>query len=376
MTAPDDACPPTTTRRWPPSLSAAMRKVSARLAASPFDAALSLFILSLGVWAAVPLWQWLIVDAVWSGDAAQCRASHGACWAFIGEKWRFILFGLYPAEEQWRAALAMLILAALPIISAHAMTTQRTGLLRWRGRGLAGAWTGGLALVAALMAGGVAGLAPVPSSSWGGLPLTMILSVVGLVAAFPLGVGLALCRTSGWPTLRWLAIGYIELIRGVPLISVLFMASVMLPLFLPPGLEIDKLLRAQIGIILFAAAYIAEAVRGGLQALAKGQAEAATALGLSYWQRMRLVILPQALGLVIPPLVNTGIGFFKDTSLVIVIGLMDALAAAKASLADPLWRGFYREAYLFVGLVYFVCCFALSRYSRHLETIINQRRRA
>lgn len=225
------------------------------------------------------------------------------------------------------------------------------------------------------MFGGVFGLDYVDTNRWGGLPLTLTLSVVGLALAFPLGVLLALGRTSNLPVVKALSVVYIEAIRGVPLISILFMASVMFPLFLPQGMTIDKVLRAQIGLILFAAAYLAEVVRGGLQAIPKGQYEAAEALGLSYWQRTRLIILPQAMALVIPPLVNTFIGFFKDTSLVIIIGLLDLLSTAKAALTDPAWRGFYKEAYLFIGLIYFAFCYALSRYSMYLEREFNKSRK-
>ena len=225
-----------------------------------------------------------------------------------------------------------------------------------------------------LMAGGVFGLEPVENRLWGGLPLTLILAVAGLTAAFPLAVLLALGRRSDLPLIRALCVAYIELIRGVPLVSLLFMAAVMLPLFLPAGVTIDKLLRAQIAFILFAAAYLAEVVRGGLQAIPRGQYEAADALGLTYWQKMRWIILPQALTITIPPLVSTFISFLKDTSLVIVIGLFDLLGTARAAIADPNWHGFYRESYLFVALIYWGLCFFLSRYSQWLERHLSRGR--
>ena len=217
------------------------------------------------------------------------------------------------------------------------------------------------------MWGGVLGLDYVENRLWGGLPLTLILSVVGLVAAFPAAVLLALGRRSELPLVRWLSIAYIELIRGVPLVSLLFMAAVMLPIMLPAGMTVDKLLRAQIAFILFAAAYLAEVVRGGLQAIPRGQYEAADALGLGYWQKMGRIILPQALAVAIPPIVNTVIAFFKDTSLVIVIGLLDLLSTAKSAISDPAWHGFYRESYLFIAVIYWGFCFGLSRYSQWLE---------
>jgi general L-amino acid transport system permease protein len=217
------------------------------------------------------------------------------------------------------------------------------------------------------MWGGVFGLSHVENERWGGLILTLLLSTFGIGLAFPLAILLALGRRSTMPLIRVLSTGYIEIVRGVPLISVLFMASVMLPLFLPGGFAIDKLLRAQLAMILFAAAYLAEVVRGGLQALPRGQEEAAQALGLSYWQRHRFVILPQALRIAIPPMVNTFIGFFKDTSLVVIIGLFDLLTTIKVSLNEPAWTGFGVEAYFFAALVYFIFCYPMSRYSQALE---------
>jgi general L-amino acid transport system permease protein len=217
------------------------------------------------------------------------------------------------------------------------------------------------------MWGGVFGLPYVESGRWGGLILTLLLATFGIALAFPLSIVLALGRRSDLPVIRALCVGYIELIRGVPLISVLFMASVMLPLFLPSGVTMDKLLRAQIALILFGAAYFAEVVRGGLQAIPKTQYEMADALGLTYWKKTVYVVLPQALRIAVPPLVNTCIGFFKDTSLVLIIGLFDLLTTIKVSLTDPRWPGFGVEAYLFAAAVYFVFCFAMSLYSRRLE---------
>jgi general L-amino acid transport system permease protein len=210
---------------------------------------------------------------------------------------------------------------------------------------------------------------------WGGLPITLILSTFGLAFAFPLAILVALGRRSSLPAVKIICVLYVELIRGVPLISLLFMASVVFPLFLPEGLNIDKLLRAQVAVILFTGAYLAEVVRGGLQALPRGQYEAAEALGLSYWQKTGLIILPQALRLVIPPLVNTFIGFFKDTSLVLIIGIYDLTNAAKTAIIEPAWVGFGPEIYLFVGLIYLIFCFAMSKYSQGLEADLGRHRR-
>jgi len=307
-----------------------------------------------------PLVEWAFVDAVWSApDSRPCRAEGaGACWALIAEKHRFILFGTYPYEQHWRPGLGILVLLALYVVSA---------MRRFWRPALALAWLGGLALIGWLMWGGFAGLPYVENERWGGLMLTLLLATFGIAFAFPISILLALGRRSRLPVVRALSVLWIELVRGVPLISLLFMASVMLPLFLPEGVSIDKLLRALIAMIVFAAAYLAEVVRGGLQAVPHGQAEAADALGLPYWRKTLFVILPQALRIAIPPLVNTFIAFFKDTSLVVIIGLFDLLTSIKVALTEPAWSGFGVEAYLFASLVYFAFCFAMSRYSQNLE---------
>ncbi len=314
------------------------------------------------LWRLVPPFvDWAFLHAIWQApDSKVCRAAagSGACWAFVAEKHRFILFGTYPYGEHWRPAAACVVLVALWIVSA----LRR--FWTWR---LVPIWAVGLTAVGVLMWGGVPGLPYVENERWGGLILTLLLTTFGLAIAFPLSILLALGRRSGMPVIQGLCVGFIELIRGVPLISLLFMASVMLPLFLPEGVTIDKLLRAQIAMILFAAAYLAEVVRGGLQAIPQGQYEAADALGLSYWRKTLLVVLPQALRISIPPTVNTFIGFFKDTSLVLIIGLFDLLSTIKISLTEPAWNGFGLEAYLFAALVYFAFCFAMSRYSQNLE---------
>ncbi|MBI3197761.1 MAG: amino acid ABC transporter permease [Rhodospirillales bacterium] len=218
----------------------------------------------------------------------------------------------------------------------------------------------------------IAPLSYVETSLWGGIPVTIILATYGLAFAFPYGVLLALGRRSNLPLIKGLCVGFIELIRGVPLISLLIMASVMLPLFLPSGTTIDKFLRAQVAVVLFAGAYIAEVIRGGLQSLPKGQFEAADAMGLSYPQKTLLIVLPQALRVVIPPLINTFIGFFKDTSLVLIIGIFDFLNTANQALVDPNWAGFPGEVYLFAAFVYFIFCFSMSRYSKYLEVELNK----
>ena len=331
-----------------------------RLFNTPLNAVISTLLLALLLLAGVRFVEWALVHAVWTGTPADCRAvAEGACWAFVHEKYRLILFGRYPYAEHWRPLVAMGVLVALLLAST------RNRLWNWR---LGVLWLLGLLTVGVLMWGGVLGLSFVPTPRWGGLPLTLMLAVFGIFGAMPLALLLALGRRSTMPMIRALCVAYIELIRGVPLISVLFMASVMFPLFLPQGVEVNQLLRAQIGFLMFTAAYLAEVIRGGLQAIPRGQDEAANALGLSYWRKQRLVILPQALGQVIAPMVNVFIGAFKDTSLVVIVGLLDLLLAMRTALGDAPWRPYFIEAYLFIGFIYFVCCFAMSRYSQRFET--------
>jgi general L-amino acid transport system permease protein len=339
------------------------RWLRANLFSSITSSIVTLVLLALLAKALVSFVRWGIVDAVWSApanDSSACRAARGlgACWAVIPEKYRFILFGTYPFDQQWRPALAVLIFIGLFYLSTRPS---------WWGRSLFYLWSAALVAIGVLMWGGILGLPFVTQERWGGLPVTLILATFGLALGFPLGILVALGRRSKLPAIRSLCVLYVELIRGVPLISLLFMASVMFPLFMPDGFNIDKLLRAQIAIVLFAGAYLAEVVRGGLQAVPRGQAEAADALGLSYWQKHRLIILPQAIRHVIPPLVNTFIAFFKDTSLVLIIGIFDLLTTAKTAIIDPAWQQFSVEVYLFVAVIYFAFCFAMSRYSKYLE---------
>ena len=313
-----------------------------------------------------PLFMWAIGRAVWfADDPAQCREAAGACWAFVTTKYRFMLFGLYPYDQQWRALIVCALIVGLLGVSCDQRLWNRW--LFW-------IWGATFIVAGALMLGGWFGLSRVPTDQWGGLPLTLILAVVGIGGAFPLAIVLALGRRSRLPVIRALSVTYIELIRGVPLVSVLFMASVMFPLFLPESITIDKVLRAQVGFILFAAAYLAEAVRGGLQSVARGQFEAADALGLSTAQKMRLIVLPQALRASIPPVVNQFIATFKDTSLVLIIGIFDLLTMGKVALSDPPWQGFSTEVYLGLASVYIAFCFAMSKYSRGLERDLNRSR--
>jgi general L-amino acid transport system permease protein len=311
------------------------------------------------IWKTVPPFlRWAFFSSVWHTTGKECREAAGACWSIIYTNFRFIIFGFFPYEQQWRPLLAMLILFGLFFYSRDRN--------HWK-KPLGYAWIVGLFTMGLLMKGGLFGLTSVESTQWGGLPLTLLLSVFGLTAAYPLGVILALGRQSKMRGVKLLCVLYIELIRGVPLISLLFMSSIIFPLFLPEGITFNKILRAQVAIILFTAAYIAEVVRGGLQAMSRGQYEAAESMGLNYYQTMRLVILPQALKIVIPPTVSILISAFKDTSLVVIIALWDLLKTTQSVLSNPEWMGFSREAYIFIAILYFLGCFSMSNYSRKLE---------
>ncbi|BCL61112.1 amino acid ABC transporter permease [Desulfomarina profundi] len=303
--------------------------------------------------------RWAFIDSVWFTSGKECHQVDGACWSVVTQNIRFNIFGYYPYEHQWRPLVAMIILVFMLVYSRD--------WKKWNKK-LGYAWLVALFIMGLLMKGGLFGLVPVESTKWSGLPLTLLLSFFGILASYPLGVFLALGRQSTMPVIKAFCIVYIEVIRGVPLITMLFMSSVMFPLFLPEGVTIDKVLRAQVAIIIFTAAYIAEVVRGGLQAMDKGQYEAAESLGLNYFQKMRLIILPQALKIVIPPTVGVLISAFKDTSLVVIIALYDILNTTKSILNVPEWTGFSTEAYIFIALIYYMFCFSMSQYSRHIES--------
>lgn len=313
------------------------------------------------LWAGWQLFDWAVLSAVFRPDAVACHAlqGSGACWGVVAEKYRVILFGRYPVDQQWRPLLATLLMLGLLAVSATP---------RFQNRRLWGIWAFGLLLFLLLMKGGLFGLVNVDTPRWGGFPLTLILSVFGLAGAFPLAVLLALGRNGRLPAVRSLCSVYIELVRGVPLVAVLFMAAFLFPLFMPKGWEFPALLRVLIAIMLFAGAYLAEVIRGGLLAVPKGQAEAAQALGLSYWQVQLDVVLPQALRNVLPSLMNSAIALFKDTSLVIIVGLFELTGALGLAVdGDPKWRAFALDGYLFIALIYWIGCFTMSRYSRSIE---------
>jgi general L-amino acid transport system permease protein len=306
-----------------------------------------------------PVIEWGILTATFEGASKADCTGGGACWAFIGVYFEQFMYGLYPSEETWRINLALILLVVL--IGTFAVKTVNKLYLSI---GIVVVYP---VIAYLLFAGGVFGLEVVETSLWGGLFLTTLLGVVGIVASFPLGVLLALGRQSNMPIAKSICIVFIETVRAAPLITILFMASVMIPLFLPEGMNFNKLLRVLIGITLFSSAYMAEVIRGGLQAIPKGQYEAADSMGLNYWQSMILVILPQALKLVIPGIVNTFIGLFKDTTLVYIVGMTDLLGIIQLAKQDPIWLGTAIEGYAFAGFVFWAACFGMSRYSMRIE---------
>jgi len=306
---------------------------------------------------------WAFFNATWVGeDGSACtRAGAGACWPFVKAKFSQFMYGRYPFEERWRVDLTYILAIAglMPLM-----------IPRVPGKLWLSIYTIGVFPILAffLLYGGI-GLPVVPTEMWGGLLVTLVVASVGIAGAFPIGILLALGRRSRMPIVRWVSIAFIEFVRGVPLITMLFMASVMLPLFLPTGVTIDKLMRALIMVAVFSAAYLAEVIRGGLQAIPKGQFEAADALGLTYPMKMGLIVLPQALKLVIPGIVNTFIGLFKDTSLVLIIGIFDLLGIVQQNMTDAKWFSptTAMTGYVFAGIIFWMFCFGMSRYSMFVE---------
>ena len=325
----------------------------------------TLIIGGLLLWYLPQLLNWALFTAMWKPDAEACRADAvGACWGVVAEKYRLIIFGRYPFEQQWRPLVATLLMVGLLVASCVRYLWKP-----W----LAILWVTVLALFFSLMYGGTAGLSVVETDRWGGLPLTILLASLSIAMAFPIALVVALGRRSHLPAIRSFCTIYVELVRGVPLISVLFMASFMFPLFMPQGITIDVLVRVLAGITLFAAAYMAEVIRGGLQAIPKGQVEAAATLGLSYWQTQFKVVLPQALAMVVPGIMNNFIAIFKDPSLVTIVSLYELTGALGLALnSDADWRPYKIEGYIFIALIYFTFCFAMSRYSLWVEKQVNK----
>jgi len=349
-----------------------------KLFATPKDIVFTVLAIALLVYIIPPLVQWLFIHATWTGaDRTACLTvaqggalpdgQSGACWAFVNAKFAQFMFGRYPSSEYWRPLLVLAAFIALliPMLIPKAPFKSLNALLVFII----------LPVVAFfLLVGGHFGLSHVETPLWGGLMVTLILSFCGITVSLPFGILLALGRRSNMPVIKLLCTTFIEVIRGIPLITILFFASIMLPLFLPDGWTFDKFLRALVGVALFASAYMAEVIRGGLQAIPKGQYEGADSLGLNYWQKTRLIILPQALKLVIPGIVNTFIGLFKDTSLVYIIGMFDLLGIVNLNQSDANWATPVTPmtGYIFAGFIFWIFCFGMSRYSlfmeRHLDT--------
>ncbi len=330
-----------------------------RLFATWLDTAVSLLCLYV-VWrVSVPLVDWLLIEANWKGTSRDDCSHAGACWVFIRARFAQFMYGQYPVPERWRVDL----MGAITVLAVAALSWR--GLPRRKEAAIAalvvlpplGVW---------LFHGGL-GLAVVETRQWGGLMLTLFLAIYAGLIAVPLGILLALGRRSRLPLIRFASVVLIEFWRGVPIITVLFLASLLLPLILPTGFDVDRLTRAGIGLALVIAAYMAEAVRGGLQAVPEGQTEAAQALGLGYWRIMRLIVLPQALRISLPAMTNEFISLFKSTNLLLVVSIFDLLGIAQASLADPAWVGMNMEAYVFVGAIYWFACFGMSQWSRLRE---------
>jgi len=340
-------------------MTAALRWTRRNLFSSPLNAALTAGCLLLIAVAVPPALSWLVIDADFAGTSRADCTSGGACWVFVKERIGQFLYGFYPVGERWRVdlAFALLALLALPLLVPGVRNKRLPVLLLLTVYPVA----------AFLLFHGGPGIPVVETAKWGGLFLTLVVAGVGIAASFPIGILLALGRRSRMPAIRALCVAFIELVRGVPLITVLFMASVMLPLFLPEGVTIDKLLRALVGIALFYAAYMAEVVRGGLQAIPRTQYDAAAALGFGRRQTLYLIVLPQALRHVIPGIVGVFIALLKDTTLVLIIGLFDLLGIVQAAVSDPQWIGYNVEGYVFAGFGFWLFCFALSRLSQALE---------
>lgn len=341
-----------------------MMDFARKCVSSPLNTAITLVICLLGAWVLPGLIEWLLVNAVWRGRSAQdCANVDAACWLFIRVRWQQILYGWYPTAEQWRpiVCLGAMLLWAIFVASQH----RRSRILLNIGTALMLAVAAGL-----LLRGGVLGLAPVPTKQWGGILLTVVVAACTIAAALPLGLVLALGRRSRLPVVSMLSATYIEVMRGLPLVGVLFIAIILFPLFVPPDVEINALVRTLIAFSLFNAANMAEAIRGGLQSVPKGQYEAALSLGLGHWQAMAFSVIPQAVRVALPAIINISISIIKETTIILMAGMLDFIGILQGSLLDPEWLvgdQIRVTAYIFAGVVFFVVCFALSKYSLRIE---------
>jgi len=331
---------------------------------SNFNALLTLLIIFIVIKSIPPVLSWFVIDASISGDTKEACSGSGACWTYIKIWLRRFLYGMYPNELQWRINVSFVLLLALAFVGYFATERLKKFLTLYY---VIIYPIIAYMLMFYLISGGSFGLEWVETGAWGGLSLTFIVSFFCLIFCFPLGMFLALGRRSELPTIRYISIGFIEFWRGVPLITVLFMSSVMFPMFLPEDFFMDKLVRVIIAISLFEAAYVAEVVRGGLQALPRGQYDAAKSLGMGYWKMHIFVILPQALKLVIPGIANTFLALVKDTPLIFVVGLLEIVGMLNLAKTNPKWLGFAMEGYVFAAIIFWIICYAMSRYSQNLE---------
>ncbi len=349
------------TREAPSNSKGMVHWLRTNLFSTPLNSAMTILGIAFLFWVIPPFIKWSIIDANFAGSTRADCTGDGACWVFVRAKMDMFMYGFYPEVERWRIhltyALFFVVIATFRYLK-QAMPKIIIATIYF-------------IIAFVLIRGGFFGLETIDTNKWGGLMLTIVVASVGIVCSFPLGIILAFGRASKLPIIKSVSVTYIEFIRGVPLITILFMSSVILPLFFPEGVTFDKLLRALIGITLFQAAYIAEVIRGGLQSISSGQYEAADAVGLSYWQKMLLVILPQALKVAIPNLVGSFIALFQDTTLVLIIGLFDLLAMVQVTGSDSHWLGFETEGYVFVTLIFWVFCYSMSVYSKSLEKRFN-----
>ena len=358
----------------PAAMTGALGWLRANLLLSPFNIALTILIALLLAWLIPELVKFLLIDAVWTGaDRDACRevVQHrtiGACWPFVWERWSYFVYGSYPIPQRWRVDVffAMLALGVVWMLWLEAPRRDLSSVYFFVVLPITS--------FILLTGWGAIGLPPVDTALWGGILVTIVVASVGIVCSLPLGILLALGRRSRMPAVRLFSVIFIEFVRGVPLVTVLFMASVMLPLFVPEEYSPDKLVRALVGIALFASAYMAEVVRAGLQAIPKGQFEGAMAVGLGYWQMMRLIVLPQALKITIPNIVNTYIGLFKDTTLVFIVGIFDFLRTIEVARIDPKWAAPVTSTtgYAVAAIFYWIFCYAMARYARAMGARLAQ----
>lgn len=327
----------------------------------------TLVALSCLIWGAWQLLVWGVIESVWTSDAQTCQSVGGACWSVVYNRWRVIMFGLYPSAEQWRSAIACLAVVAtlFMICLPRNWAAARMMLILF----------GGFAVFFLFMRGGIFGMDYVAPSRWGGLSLTLFIYITVISFGLPISIVLALARQSKYPMIRWIVSLVVDLTRSLPLVTILFSAALILPLVLPSFLEGDKLTRVLLAFSFFFGCYQSENIRAGMQALGKGQSEAADALGLNYWQRMAWIILPQAFRISMPATINQFVVTFKETSLVVIVGLFDLMASARAAYQTGQWTPYYKEVYIFVAAIYFIGAFSLSRYGAYLERRMSVSRR-